>query len=198
MLSHPGAGTRRSKLPMRDQVTGRYLKTRPDRAAKCDWCGVRFERLAYPKREYRRSFCTFEHYNLARAQTVEGKFWASVDKRPSGCWLWLGERAAGGYGAITVTNGKERTRVLADRFSWQLHNGEIPAGLKICHACDVPQCVNPEHLWLGTQQDNIRDMEAKGRRRTSGFTKLWVIVLLLRRIRELEAIAGAMSQQSER
>jgi hypothetical protein len=97
---------------MRDQVTGRYLKTRPDRDAKCSWCGVRFERLAHPTREFRREFCTFEHYNLARVQTPTDKFWAGVDKRLG--WLWVGERGPSGYGR-SRSWWRERTRILAHR-----------------------------------------------------------------------------------
>lgn len=64
-----------------------------------------------------------------------------------------------GYGRIRV-DGKSW---LAHRFSWVLANGPIPEGMYVCHRCDNPPCINPEHLFLGTQTDNMRDMAAKGR-----------------------------------
>jgi hypothetical protein len=73
----------------------------------------------------------------------------------SGCWLWDGWVNGRGYGRF----GKG----LAHRISWELHRGPIPAGMNICHKCDVPPCVNPDHLFLGTQTDNMRDCARKGR-----------------------------------
>lgn len=75
-----------------------------------------------------------------------------------GCWMWTGT-VSNGYGAI-----KDRGKTLkASRVSWELHRGPIPNGLFVCHACDVPLCVNPNHLFLGTCQDNIDDRTRKGR-----------------------------------
>lgn len=82
-----------------------------------------------------------------------------------GCWLWIGNTNRSGYGRIGL-GGRGGRKVLAHRFSYQLFNGEIPVGLHVCHSCDVPNCVNPSHLWLGTDADNARDCGAKGRNPT--------------------------------
>jgi hypothetical protein len=86
------------------------------------------------------------------------RFWAYVQKTAS-CWVWTGTQSDNGYGRIW---GKGR-HIKAHRFSWELHNGPIPEGMHVCHKCDTPACVNPEHLFLGTASDNMRDMVAKGR-----------------------------------
>jgi len=86
------------------------------------------------------------------------RFWAKVQKGPQ-CWGWLGGKQTNGYGTMTA-NGN---RWLAHRFSWRLHNGDIPEGLVICHTCDNRVCVRPDHLFVGTVQDNNSDMVAKGR-----------------------------------
>lgn len=91
----------------------------------------------------------------------EVRFAASYVPEPnSGCWLWLGtERGSNGYGGIKV-NGKP---MAAHRYSWELANGPVPIGMLVCHRCDVPACVNPAHLFLGTHQDNADDKVSKGR-----------------------------------
>jgi len=77
----------------------------------------------------------------------------------SGCWLWKAGMNHAGYGWFN-TFGKSR---LANRVSWELYCGPIPVGLKVLHHCDVPACVNPEHLFIGTDADNVRDKMQKGR-----------------------------------
>ena len=87
-------------------------------------------------------------------------FWAQVDKNgPGGCWLWKGWLLNSGYGETTIRCKK----ITAHRASYIWANGPIPKGKIVLHSCDVPTCVNPEHLSLGTDADNVRDCHAKGR-----------------------------------
>lgn len=82
-----------------------------------------------------------------------------TDRREEGCWPWTGEKNVGGYGIISV-RGK---RQLAHRVSFSLHVGPITNGMHVCHHCDNPCCVRPDHLFMGTRTDNMRDMVSKGR-----------------------------------
>lgn len=86
----------------------------------------------------------------------EGKF---IPVPESGCWLWTGAVDDCGYGRIAV-NKINRT---AHRISWLLHKGDIPKNMCVCHVCDVPSCVNPNHLFLGTHASNMKDRDEKGR-----------------------------------
>ncbi len=92
--------------------------------------------------------------------TVADRFWPNVDKGDgSGCWLWTGSTVGRGYGGIRVDGRSDR----AHRVSWVLHHGPIPDGLWVRHVCDNPPCVRPDHLLLGTRQDNMNDMVERGR-----------------------------------
>jgi len=90
--------------------------------------------------------------------TPEERFWRKVDKTGD-CWLWTGVPNNHGYGTMMV-NGKLE---YVHRFSFTLAYGPIPNGLWVCHHCDVPLCVNPEHLFAGTAKDNAVDMARKER-----------------------------------
>jgi hypothetical protein len=96
------------------------------------------------------------------------RFNKKVEKTDS-CWLWVGKKMIDGYGNMWV----EGKQIPAHRLSWLLHNGSIKEGLKVCHKCDVRHCVNPQHLFLGTQMDNMRDMIEKGRARKVRGSQQW-------------------------
>jgi hypothetical protein len=96
-------------------------------------------------------------------------FWGLVD-RESGhrvsyvvgeCWLWKGNRGVRGYGRFS----RRHRNYLAHRIAWELIHGPVPVGLLVCHHCDVPHCVRPTHLFLGTGKDNQQDAARKGRMR---------------------------------
>lgn len=91
---------------------------------------------------------------------LEKRFWEKVAyARNWKCWLWIGSKNNMGYGRINI-KGKIK---LAHRVAYELNIGEIPKGKFLLHTCDTPLCVNPKHLLIGTQKDNLQDMSKKGR-----------------------------------
>jgi hypothetical protein len=105
-----------------------------------------------------------------KAAPLEQRFWKWVDihgpipeHRPDlgPCWVWIGHRFHGKqYGQITINHKAKK----AHRVSWEIHFGKIPVGMCVCHKCDNPSCIRPDHLFLGTTQENTRDMINKGRK----------------------------------
>ncbi len=91
---------------------------------------------------------------------LQERFLKYVEKLES-CWEWRGARSGDGYGTFQLPN----KLIGAHRMAYILYKGEIPAGLCVCHKCDNPICINPEHLFLGTVVDNNRDRDTKGRGR---------------------------------
>lgn len=90
-------------------------------------------------------------------------FWSKVVKS-DGCWLWIAARNEHGYGNF---NSRPDISILTHRISWVLIYGNVPAGMHVLHKCDTPACVKPDHLFLGTQADNMLDMAKKGRSRAT-------------------------------
>jgi len=87
------------------------------------------------------------------------RFYAFVQKGDCGCWLWTGYRDKDGYGTITIDGRPIR----AHRLAYEINKGEIPRKTLVCHSCDTPSCVNPDHLFLGTPKRNTGDMMSKWR-----------------------------------
>jgi len=92
-------------------------------------------------------------------ETFESKY---IPVTESGCWIWMGACTDRPYGIVWAPR-PSRKAIMAHRFSYKLYKGTIPDGMNVCHSCDVTLCVNPKHLFIGTQLDNIHDMIAKKR-----------------------------------
>src|SRR5271170_6305273 len=113
---------------------------------------------------------------MVYSEKVKKRFWEKVAFIPfHSCYEWTASKHINGYGWFRMKDKMAK----AHRISWEIHFGEIPKGLGVLHACDNPSCVRPEHLFLGTQQDNAIDMIKKGRG-TARFTDIDIL-----KIREL-------------
>jgi hypothetical protein len=121
----------------------------------CEQCGTSFL-----TRLRRQRFCS---RSCGTTKPLAMRFWRKVDRGSSdGCWLWIGARR-GSYGMFRPTAD---TQISSHRMAYELANGPIPDGLCVCHRCDNPLCVRPDHLWLGTIGENNADRVAKGRSAT--------------------------------
>jgi len=87
------------------------------------------------------------------------RFFSKIQKQEDGCWIWKGCKDKGGYGYI----GIKGSTLKAHRVAKTLESGPIPHGMFVCHHCDNPPCCNPDHLFIGTNTDNVRDAKSKGR-----------------------------------
>ena len=100
-------------------------------------------------------------YNVNMLNNIEIKkrLLLKVEVDTSGCWLWTGGKLKGGYGHISVNAKGFQTH----RLSYELFKGPISEGMCVCHSCDKPACINPDHLWVGTHQENMIDKVIKRR-----------------------------------
>lgn len=104
---------------------------------------------------------------------IFARLWSLVHRTTADeCWEFIGPKWDHGYGMFNVSVDGRNCRVRAHRFAWEASRGDIPAGMEVCHRCDLPACVNPNHLFLGSRRDNHLDAVRKGRKRVFGRQKL--------------------------
>lgn len=127
----------------------------------CICCGSHFMRTVSIYATESESFCSQSCRAITRREGDAEQFWKNVDRsNPDSCWEWRGSMFRNGYGQSNLIIGKIR---LAHRVAWILTSGDIPSGMLVLHRCDNRACINPSHLFLGTDKDNMQDMIAKGR-----------------------------------
>lgn len=118
----------------------------------------------------------------------EKVFWERVQK-PDGCWLYDGAKEINGYGYLQNPFADRPKFITAHRAAWIYTNGPIAEGMRVCHTCDIRSCINPAHLFLGTDQDNADDRVAKGRNKAG--EKAWNAKLTEAQVIELRRRARA-------
>lgn len=120
----------------------------------------------------------------------EVRFWMTVRSSKDSCWLWMGYKDKDGYGQFAIWIDGKRFSLRPHRVSWALHRGQIPDGLFVCHQCDNPACVRPDHLFIGTNRDNMIDCIVKGR-----FGRAKLTDKQVQKIRSLYAVGNVTQEQ---
>lgn len=136
---------------------------------KCERCGSEYAKAPScdsPKEWLARRFCSKKCVNAEirsrkRITPIYERLMARTVKHENGCWIWTGAVDHRGYG--TIASGIPGRPVKAHRVSYRHHHGAIKDGLGVCHHCDTPRCVNPAHLYAGTQKQNMHDAIERGR-----------------------------------
>lgn len=127
----------------------------------CIQCNIEFLVPVKDVKGGRGLYCGKKCYDNSRVVPMDVKFWRNVQKTDN-CWIWTGGGSRG-YGHIS--RGRGRGQIGAHKLSWEIHYGAVLDGFIVCHECDNPSCVRPDHLFIGTYLDNTEDMIRKGRAR---------------------------------
>lgn len=161
----------------------------------CEWCD---KKLTEKQIKNGNRFCGYSCSNKwaadQRAIPAEVRFWNFVDKSGD-CWVWTGGTDKDGYG---VFNARTKRYTKAHRFVYRLAYGQIPKGKIICHHCDNPSCVNPEHIYLGTYKTNAQDMARRGRMKKQNGTDNHAAVLNWEKVRKIREMwqSGKYTQKA--
>jgi hypothetical protein len=160
----------------------------------CGNCGNEFlAKYQWGQKSYERCCSRRCHFTLSTAwkrspETVAARFWSNVHKGER-CWIWTAAKHRYGYGAC----GKDYGDTRAHRAAWMLTNGPIPKGKVICHKCETKLCVNPAHLFLGTQADNMADNKAKGKSHYG--ERAWNVKLTDALVLEMRSLKGTATMR---
>ena len=132
----------------------------------CEWCKSPFKAKRCEVNRGSARFCSIScatsRKNVIRAGEFLDRFWKKVDRsNPEGCWIWMGSKNTDGYGNFWDKNQKRCLK--AHRFSYSLAHDDLTPDIQVLHHCDTPDCVNPEHLYLGDQKKNMVDAASRGR-----------------------------------
>lgn len=166
-------------------------------AENCDREGVSF---GLCDRHYRRlkkfGDANYNPRPMTYGDEIERFHQKYIPEPNSGCWIWLGGTRANSGGLLYARHSRnDGSSINGHRFAWEIHHGKIPESLNVCHHCDNTLCVNPDHLFIGTQKDNMQDCVAKGRTNKRRGEEKGTLAKLTNE--QAEAIRNSWKSQSE-